>query len=159
MSKLFELVSETVEVGVGLTGWNFPSTHKTIEREFKRKDKDGKEYTEKKSFFVVDVEYVDPLDIDAFTDEEFITEAMSAMDTTDEKDFINACKAGIRLAIGDAAKAPFKEKGQGKSLAAATTWAAMNDDQSYLDKWRDLVKANKKDEATKYLIEAYLANK
>jgi len=109
--------------------------------------KDGK--------YFIPVKYVDPEVGDVTFSEEYAAELPSDIP---EADLVAACKAGIRLLLGDAAKEAFRVGGNGvKAQAAALSWACQPANLAHFEKWQATVKTSGKAAADAALLAAYNA--
>lgn len=128
----------TVEVATTQAGYKFPPDHP------KRKRDDGT------TVYVIDVTYVDPEDSD-FEVSEPLTKALQAAGVAD---ITKAFKAGLRLAIGKAAKDLYAEESSGgaKGLLLAVGWLMTT---PFAEEWLAMHKAGQADKANQFALEKY----
>jgi len=105
----------------------------------------------------IDVRYVDPEVGDITFSEQYAAELPEGLS---EEDLVDACKAGIRLAIGDLAKSAYAVTGNGvKATQAALVWASQPANHALIDAWASDVKTIGKVKADEKLLAAYNARK
>lgn len=130
-----------VLVGVDQKGWKFPENHPIV-----KNDKGDR-------FFAFDVVYeeIEPTDVPIPAN--IMQTLLTSINSTDASDVYKALNAGLRLAQGDAVKAPYREKGQGKLLVVALQWAAMKNEPAM----KEYGERARKDlaQAGKWLVEQY----
>lgn len=103
----------------------------------------------------IKVEYCDPEAGDISLSEEY-TKALAARGVSGE-DVLKACKAGIRLACGDAVKSEFATDGTGvKAREKALQWAA-KEQPKLVGEWSVNFTTKGKAEADRLLLAAYNA--
>lgn len=129
---------DTVEVATTQVGYKFPTDHP------RRKRDDGTEV------YVIPVTYVDPEDTDFDVSETYSAEAMKQ----GVQDITQALKAGMRLAVGKAAKDAYAVEGGKKVLLQAVAWIATS---PFLTEWAQFHKDGKPDKADELALTKYRA--
>lgn len=136
-----------VQVAKDQAGWKFPADHPTATN-----DKGTTYYT-------IPVVYHE---LENDDDTKNLGEIINLYRGLGIEDPLAEINAGLRLAFGDLAKAPYREKGGQKLVAAATTWVATEAPADLFAAWREKMVAAKGKDAevaavNKWLLEQYAA--
>lgn len=136
--------SSNVQVSIDQKGWKFPTDHPTV------KSEDGT-----KEYYTIPVTYhlLDTAD-SAMTLEAIIMRYRNYGITDPLAEF----NAGVKLAFGDQAKAPYRVEGGVKLFNVALQWIVEQDDLTLLKEYQTMQKADKANGtslAKEWLLEAF----